>query len=383
MECVRCHNKDPLYFYRDKDVYYCRKCVGFGRLNVGEHPSKNNYSIFQKQTKYTLEYDLTKYQKEVVLKVNANLKKHRDVLVYAGTGCGKTEIVMQSIENYLNAHKKVGIAISRRQVVLEIKERMQKAFSNIHVIAVCEGFTDEVDGDLIVCTMHQLYRYHQSFDLLIMDEVDAFPYSGNEVLEAIAKHACKGEIIYLSATPEARMLNDAQIETIFLFQRPHGFPFVVPKCICIPFWIQICILFIVLKKQEKTKKQTLVFVPTIKMANMLNYIFSRFFKCDVCTSKTPEKDEVLQKLRDKQISLLFCTTVLERGITIAGVDVIVVNAQHMVFSEASLIQICGRVGRSFTQPSGMCLLLCEQKSEAMKKCMQTLIWMNQNAQTTL
>ena len=101
---------------------------------------------------------------------------------------------------------KVGFAISRRQVVLEIQERMQQAFADIKVIAVCEGHTDVIDGDLIICTMHQLYRYHQSFDLLIMDEVDAFPYRGNAILQQIAMHACIHQKIYLTATPDESML---------------------------------------------------------------------------------------------------------------------------------------------------------------------------------
>ena len=127
------------------------------------------------------------------------LKEGKDVLVYAACGAGKTELTMEAIQWYLCQGKKVGFAISRRQVVLEIQERMQQAFPMLQVIAVCEGFTDITDGDLIICTMHQLYRYHGWFDLLIMDEVDAFPYRDNALLEAIAMHACIGQKLMLTA----------------------------------------------------------------------------------------------------------------------------------------------------------------------------------------
>ena len=63
-------------------------------------------------------------------------------------------------------------------------------FPNLKVIPVCEGYTQIVDGDLIVCTTHQLYRYIQSFDLLIIDEPDAYPYVGNDVLQAIVLNSC-------------------------------------------------------------------------------------------------------------------------------------------------------------------------------------------------
>ena len=37
---------------------------------------------------------------------------------------------------------------------------------------VCGGHTEVTDGDLIICTTHQLYRYYRAFDLLILDEPD-------------------------------------------------------------------------------------------------------------------------------------------------------------------------------------------------------------------
>ena len=76
---------------------------------------------------------------------------------------------MQSIREALLRKERVGIAIPRRQVVIEIGERMQKAFTRLRVVYVCGGHTDETEGDLIICTTHQLYRYPGYFDLLILD----------------------------------------------------------------------------------------------------------------------------------------------------------------------------------------------------------------------
>ena len=42
-------------------------------------------------------------------------------------------------------------------------------FPKAKVIAVCGGHTAQTDGDLIICTTHQLYRYFHAFDLLILD----------------------------------------------------------------------------------------------------------------------------------------------------------------------------------------------------------------------
>ena len=63
---------------------------------------------------------------------------------------------------------------------------------------------------------------------------------------------------------------------------------------------------------------------------------------------------------------------LERGVTISGVDVCVMLADHSVFDEASLIQMIGRVGRSFACPQGDGLFLCRQRSAAVERCVKRL-----------
>lgn len=379
MECLRCGNTDMLYFYNDNGIYYCRKCIQFGRIDVGEPVKKKRYRRKKHDVHYHLDYDLTFYQKQVVKQLNEYLKQGCHVLVYAATGAGKTEIVMQSIENYLRVGKKVCMAISRRQVVLEIQERMQKAFPTLKVIAVCEGHTRRTDGDLIICTMHQLYRYHQSFDLLIMDEVDAFPYYQNELLEKIAMHSCIGEIVYLTATPD-NMMKEAivkgSLKVVELFKRPHGKPLVVPLMKCMPKMLQRIYLYVFLKKQKQKNKQVLVFVPTIQLSIQLAKLFSFIFKVAAFSSKTTNKEEVIDAFRKHQYDFLFCTTVLERGITIKGVHVCVLQADHIVFNEASLIQIFGRVGRSMDIPKGEALLLCAKKSNAIKDCIHSIQKMN-------
>lgn len=381
MKCLRCGNVDEKYFYNDRGVYYCRKCIQFGRVNVGELPAKSTYMCKKHRVKYHLDYSLTSYQQNVVKELKKHLMNHDSVLVYATTGGGKTEIVMGPIEDYLNAGKKVGIAISRRAVVLEIKERMQKAFPTLNVIAVCEGHTKVLDGDLIVCTMHQLYRYHEWFDLLIMDEVDAFPYYGNEILESIAMHSCVGEIIYLTATPDEKMLADIKIgklKKVELFVRPHHQPIVVPKVIIVPYFIQYLFLYIYLKKWIQEKIKVLVFVPTILLAKQLHIILKWFFKCETYTSKTILKDKVIQGFKDGEYSFLISTTILERGITIKGVNIIIVQADHIVFNEASLIQISGRVGRSMDFPSGEAIFLCKKRNKEITKCIHAIQRMNED-----
>lgn len=384
MKCLRCQNEDQKYFYRDRQgVWYCRKCIPFGRIDVGALPKKKRYRKRSFSVSYQLDYELTAYQKRAAKELISYLKQHQDVLVYAATGAGKTEITMAAIESYLREGKKVGVAIARRQVVLEIRDRMAKAFPTLDVIAVCEGHTRKVDGDLIVCTMHQLYRYYRTFDLLILDEVDAFPYYGNEVLEAIAHHSCQGEKVYLSATPDRKMkqqVKEGKLKQIQLFCRPHGKDLIVPKVYCLPKIGQRIMLFFLIYRNGKENVPLLVFVPRIAQAHTMAKFYSLVAHCKAISSQSTNRDLLMEQFRNNEFQVLFTTTLLERGITIPGVDVCVVDGEHTVFSEASLIQIFGRVGRSITKPDGNAWFLCTHSVASIKNCVATICYMNAKKQ---
>lgn len=379
MKCLRCGNEDEKYFYLDKDTYYCRKCIQFGRLDVGQTPqNKMVYTCKKHRIKPKLSFELTPYQKEASAQLLSYFKQGKDCLVYACCGAGKTEITYEVLTYALNQGLKVGFAISRRQVVLEICSRLQGVFKTLKVIPVCEGYTQIVDGDLIVCTMHQLYRYHQTFDLLIMDEVDAFPYKGSALLEAIAIHACKGNRVFLTATPSEEMMNlvnKGDLKMIQLFVRPHGNALKIPEIKILPDFLQILYLIKIVSRHRI--HPLLVFVPTIHDAQVLNFFFKIFFSCHALTSKTENKEQVIQDLKEGKLKFLFATTILERGITIEGVDIVVLKSNHPVFDEASLIQIIGRVGRSAKYPTGMGIFFCTRMNDSIRHCVASLKKMNE------
>lgn len=382
MKCYRCKNTDPKYFVLDHGVYYCRKCIAFSRLEADTPLAPVTLHTFFYTGTYHLKYELTPAQKKASSQVLTYLCAGKDVFLYAATGAGKTEITFESIRYYLSCGKKVGFAISRRQVVLEIRQRLEEAFANLHVIAVCQGYTTITDGDIIVCTMHQLYRYYQAFDLLIMDEVDAFPYVGNAVLEVIADGACKGQKLLLSATPDEKSLKQIamhKMEQITLFERPHKHPLIIPKVIERPIGIQwILVVYYCFKWQPK---QILLFVPTKQIAFFFYLFLSPIFSCSYVYSSKTDKDEIMQAFREGKFQVLICTTLLERGITVPRVQVIVYRADHIVFTSASLIQIFGRVGRSFQDPTGKGLCLCRSSTKSIKECIKQLSQMNQFAKS--
>lgn len=379
MKCYRCKNEDIKYFGFDKGTYYCRKCISFSRMDLDEPVKPCSLKRRKIKVKAYLEYELTPYQKKVSNQILELLKRKKNVFLYACTGAGKTEITFDSIQYYLNSQKKVCFAISRRQVCIEIQSRLQKAFPSLQVVVVAQGYTDITDGDIIVCTMHQLYRYPYGFDLLIMDEVDAFPYVGNDVLRSIASLSCKGELMYLSATPDAysrKEIEKGNMVMVSLFKRPHGHPLPIPKVIRCHLFAQVLYALYLSIQISKSNQQVLIFVPRIEDTILYHFLYLPFIKNKYIHSKTEEKDEIMNQFRKNEFPCLITTTLLERGITIPDVQVIVIEADHAVYTCASLIQIFGRAGRDFNHPKGRCFCLCSKKSKAISDCIKELKMMN-------
>lgn len=380
MKCPHCGNTDLTYFYHGSNGWYCRKCISFGRAMIEEELEKKELCPIQEGSEeYTLQYPLTQFQQEISKQCIQAIHNY-DVLLKCVCGAGKTEMVVETIAYYLRQRKKVCFAIARRQVVLEVAQRLQQYFYQAKVIPVCQGYTKEVDGDLIVCTTHQLYRYPHSFDLLILDEPDAFPFRGNEVLHGIAKCSCIGHTIYLTATPDETLLQQVKAGTMKCFTlnaRPHGKPIPVPKIVVGPFMILFIKMIQWLEQHDQHPR--IVFVPTIVMASRMHMILSKLYSCYVCTSKSENKDEIIRQFKEERSGVIVATTVLERGVTIPHCDICVFEANHSIFDEAGLIQMAGRAGRSFQDPYGDVLFLCNEKSELCMKCQKELEEANQNA----
>ena len=205
--CPICSNADKDYFFYLNGKVCCRKCINF----IGGKADKK-YVI--NPGYFSLNYPLTRLQRDASDFILKNILARRDCAINAVCGAGKTEIVYDCLKYCLNNNLKVGIAIPRKDVVIELQQRLTRDF-NVNVVAVYGGDNSTLEGDIVIFTTHQAFRYIGYFDVLIIDEVDAFPYKDNEQLKKIVKK-CSKNFIYLSATMPQYIVNDKEIPKFYL-----------------------------------------------------------------------------------------------------------------------------------------------------------------------
>lgn len=365
-KCGLCGNEDIKYVGYKKGVPYCRKCISF----KGESADLD-ISFVKKQSKAFLKYDLSKEQQSISLSLLNNFKNHLNTLVYAVCGAGKTELVFKTIEYSLKKNYRIGFAVPRKDVVIELAARFKNTFRNNIITSIYGGNTSNLYGDIICLTTHQLYRYENYFDLLILDEIDAFPYKGNEVLKALLKRSIRGNYIFMSATPDNKTLlefKNGNNRIIELFVRYHKKPIPEPK---IKIGIFFAKYFYLIKKVIQFVKkdvQCFVFVPTIDESKKVYYFLSIFIKNgDYVNSKRDERSKIIDKFRNKKLMYLVTTAVLERGVTVKNLQVIIFKADDRIYDKYTLLQISGRVGRVIGAEDGEVIFLCDRKTQAMEE----------------
>jgi competence protein ComFA len=262
------------------------------------------------------------------------------------------------------------------------------------VSALYGGSQDrDVFSPLVISTTHQLMRFEKAFDAVIVDEVDAFPYSLDRSLHrAVQKSAKKRAArIYLTATPSKRWQDECRLgkrQFVKIPARFHRRPLPVPELVWCGNWRKsfgkrklprVVSEWVV--KRLKTGKQALVFLPHIKLMETSLPLFQQLHP-DILSvhAEDPLRKEKVERMRSRKIPLLLTTTILERGVTFPNIDVAVVGAEDDIFTEAALVQIAGRVGRSAEFPGGHATFFHYGKTAAMIRALVHIDSMNKEAQ---
>ena len=126
----------------------------------------------------------------------------------------------------------------------------------------------------------------------------------------------------------------------------------------------------------------MLFAPEIKTGQKLASVLEKRFPDEIISfvsSQTENRLDIVEGFRNKDITILVSTTILERGVTFPCVDVMVVQANHRLYTSSSLVQIGGRVGRSMERPTGDLLFFIEGSNRAIEKAIAEIKTMNQEA----
>ena len=392
--CNRCGTKiDKARLKLQIGSYYCRACIQLGRVRSDQALYYFPQQAFPQEEVLRWQGTLTHFQSRVSQELVQSLTESKPMMVHAVTGAGKTEMMYQVVAEMIKKGRCVCIATPRIDVCIELYKRITLDFSC--PISLLHGDSDPYfRTPLVISTTHQLLKFYQAFDLLIIDEVDAFPFVDNPVLyHAVSNAVTKnGKLIYLTATSTEELdkkVKKQEIKRVSLPRRFHGNPLVVPKKV----WLKDLRkkvekkqvptkLLKLIKEQRKTSFPLILFVSEIELGEKILSLLRRAFKNEIIelvTSKTDNRLELVEKFRNQEITILVSTTILERGVTFPKVDVFVIDANHRLFTKSALVQIAGRVGRSMERPTGELLYLAEGSSKEMMQAIKEIKEMNREA----
>ncbi|MDR1069519.1 MAG: DEAD/DEAH box helicase family protein, partial [Gracilibacteraceae bacterium] len=290
------------------------------------------------------------------------------ILLWAACGAGKTEVCFPLLRAALAAGARVLFTAPRRDVVHDVLPRLERAFPHTEILALSGALGAPLGAArLVAATAHQAMRFYHAFDLVIFDEIDAFPYKNDAALRhgltQAGRPGCKRAL--LSATPGAATLREmaaAGEQVVRLPARHHRRPLPVPERKAPSTWRAAA-------DELRPAGPVLIFVPTVAaVAEWLELL--REFYPDAAAggshSADPERAAKVEALKRGEYDLFVSTMILERGVTVPSVQVLVTEADHRNYDTPTLVQLAGRAGRTAACPTGRVIFLAARASGAMR-----------------
>lgn len=385
--CNRCGQRIFKQDCLPRQNYYCRHCLSLGRISTLDTlisiPEPNRFPKLN-HNPLLWSGQLSPLQKQCSRELLAVVKNGGHHLLWAVTGAGKTEMLFETLAYALQKQMRIGLASPRVDVCTELYPRIKEAFTVKPLLLHGKSEMNYSYYQLTICTTHQLLRFYQAFDLLIIDEVDSFPFAQDAGLAYAAQNACKakGALVYLTATPGKELQKQVacrKLSVSYLPLRFHGY--LLPEIQVIKTRRQELLpakALTYLKKWFQAGTPFLIFVPKIvDLAPVLKKVKQMLPNLAVASVYAADKQrlEKVMALRNGKLQALVTTTILERGVTFKNLDLMVLAAEQ-TFSSAALVQIAGRVGRSAQKPGGEVIFFCQRKNAAIREAQRQIKFMN-------
>ena len=188
-QCQRCGEKDV----EEWPSFYgvaatCRSCESIGPSTSVNVLYRDQRSLLDGPSEVLFQphWVLTEAQRLASEQVLEFVKdpSEETALLWAACGAGKTEVCFQSAAWALRQGKSVLFAAPRQDVINDVVPRLKRDFPD-YPFQVLTGTTSVKfqGGGMVLATTHQVWRFWRAFDVIFMDEVDAFPYHGSRALE--------------------------------------------------------------------------------------------------------------------------------------------------------------------------------------------------------
>ncbi|BDX47999.1 DEAD/DEAH box helicase [Enterococcus hirae] len=398
LTCNRCSMRTKIGKSEQKQpIIFCPVCLFLGRCdNTQELFLFEQPELPKRNVCFTWTGKLTPTQQAIStnLVTDVSGKQH---MIWAVTGAGKTEMLYEKVIKTLEKGGRVALVSPRVDVCNELYLRFCGVFPEEDIVLL-HGKKKEAYrfSPFVIATTHQLYRFYQTFDLLVVDEVDAFPFAGDPGLAYAVETAIKpkGTFIYLSATPNEQLLKKIR-STFLIHQLPlrfHQRLLPEPHLFFWNDWPNKCLKEKKLRPLLKClnmllqQNHVLLFCPSIALMNRLASLLKRclpMYRITDASAKDPNRSEKVQQMRKQQYDVLLTTMILERGVTFANVSVIVLGADHRVFTKSSLVQIAGRADRKGDFTNSQVYFFYEELTKAIKLACREIKEMNRQGKKQL
>ena len=361
-------------------------CANFLALLENRRRVKKNKTPKLFDDKYTktiienLPFNLTNSQVEVLDEIKADLLKDQRMfrIIQGDVGSGKTIVSLIPVFNVIKSGYQCALMSPTEILAKQHYVFSKKIFKDDIKIEYLTGKTEykkrkEILNnlknqkiDLLIGT-HSLFQKKIEFrnlGLVVIDEQHKFGVKQRSDLAKKGGDNC--DVLLMSATPIPRTMmmslygdmdvskiteKPAQRKKIITLSKPEN---------------KINEIWPFIKKQIDNRNQVFWVCPLIEESPFLDYssakkrfeqINKRFPKKVGLIHGALEKEEkeiVLKKFLNKEISILVSTTVIEVGIDFPNANLIVIENANK-FGLAQLHQLRGRVGRGKKQ--GTCILL--------------------------
>lgn len=411
MSCNRCGHQYKItrIFCPDgqKDCWYCQECLMLGESKPCEalyaiparaRPEEN----YVKSVRLNLDitFSLAQYEAFEALARFVRKDSLDECLVWEVCGGGRMEVVFGAVREVLKRGGRVLFGVPRRDVLEDMLHRLERAFPGVLVsVRYGKARNFQPNSDIVLASTHHVLKYYQGFDLVVLDESDAFPYRASSILINALRRAkkAKGKFIYLTPTPAPEVFARAQRGEMKVIQipiRPHGFPLSLPQIVVnkeldsdrIP---EIVFQF-VRESLEEDQAQVLVLVPDSYYSKRVGEWLRERLKQHPISgarehpvvytgSDDPERERKVCAYFRGDCNILVTTNLTSRGDLAPKSNMIVLWADREIFDENCLLQLAGRIGWSEEYPQGKVWFVTSRVTRDIEGAVRKIKLLNEEA----